>query len=97
MHTMGGCFVGFLGIYLLYYKSENTEVSLKKILQILLFVLIVGILWEVFELCFYNLLARNSFNVLDTTSDIFFDLSGGILAILYYSKQILLNVQNKVE
>ena len=58
--------------------------------------LIVGIGWEVYEILVNTLMAENLFNYLDTISDISFDLSGGLFAILYFLRRIIFNEENKV-
>jgi hypothetical protein len=88
MHFLGGFFIGLGLIWLLSYKDLNLELSFKLILKIILGVLIIGVLWEVFEILVNNMLAQNPFNTLDTISDIFFDLTGGTFAILYFFKRI---------
>jgi hypothetical protein len=74
MHFLGGFFLGFFVVYVF---------SLKDVYKIFLYILIIGIGWEVFELIFNNIIAGQPFIVLDTFSDICFDLSGGLSAILY--------------
>lgn len=87
MHFLGGFWIGLACIYLFPPKDSSTT-SILKILFLLLF---VGVGWEVFELLFNNYVAQNPFNTLDTISDIFFDLSGGAFAILYFFKRIKIN------
>ncbi|MFH1200916.1 MAG: hypothetical protein V1484_01120 [bacterium] len=88
MHFLGGFCVGLFLIWLLSYKNSSLEINLKLICRIFLGVLIIGILWELYEILFYNILAQNPFNILDITHDIFFDLSGGLCAILYLWKKL---------
>lgn len=78
MHFTGGFFLGLLGVYL-FSLEEYTVISLYKIF---LFVLAVGIGWEVFEIL-VNEISHGPFYILDTISDVFFDVSGGLSAILY--------------
>ncbi len=78
MHFLGGFFLGMLGIYILSLKDFN----FSEFLKIFLFVLVIGIGWEVFEVL-VNQISHNPFYILDTISDIFFDVSGGLSAILY--------------
>ncbi len=87
MHFLGGVFVALLGIYLL--LPNVTQFSNKEIFKILLFVLIVGVGWEVFEILVDKNISQNPFNILDTSSDIFFDLSGGLLALLILKRRSL--------
>ncbi|MFA5778111.1 MAG: hypothetical protein WC870_01300 [Candidatus Paceibacterota bacterium] len=85
MHFLGGFWLGLA--FLWFLLEENLSFAL--ILKIILGVLFVGILWEIFELLFNNIVAQNPFNILDTSSDLFFDISGGLCAILYiWRKQL---------
>lgn len=86
MHFWGGLCVGFTLMWLLFNK--NPDLSFKFILKISLGVLVIGGLWEIFEILFNNIIAQNKFNALDSISDVFFDLSGGLCAILYLWKKL---------
>lgn len=82
MHFLGGMWVGFLAIYLfLSFLQEKSPV--KSIVTIMVFVLFIGIGWEIFEILIDKLLTFNLLNLLDSISDIFFDLAGGLSAVLY--------------
>ncbi len=85
MHFLGGLWLGFIFLYIFFVK----EYSLKTFFSILFLVLVVGIGWEVFEVIVNKTTVQDSFNYLDTLSDIFFDLSGGACAIFYYFKRIM--------
>ena len=85
MHFLGGFWIGLLFFYLFPLK-EN--ISCKLCLKTLFFVLLIGVGWEVFELLINDVIAQNSFDLLDTVSDLFFDLSGGLCAILYIWKKL---------
>lgn len=90
MHFLGGFWLGLASIYLFSIK-EN---SLKSILKILFIVLLIGIGWEVFEIYIDKFITQNSFDFLDTISDLLFDLLGGLSAILYFKKRIILLEEN---
>jgi hypothetical protein len=92
MHFCGGFFISLLLFWLLKVK----EVSLKSILKIILGVLIIGVLWEFFEIMVNKTIAQNPFNFLDTISDIFFDLAGGSMASIYFLKRIFIKNENKL-
>ncbi len=92
MHTFGGMWLGFAAQYL--YKVR--DLSTHTILKVLLGVLFVGVGWEVFEIIFNNIIAGSAFNTLDTCSDVFFDLTGGCLALLYVYRRGMLVNENKV-
>lgn len=79
MHFIGGFWVG---LFTLYLSAEET-ISSRLIFKILLSVFLVGIGWEIYEALVDKVVAQNSLNVLDTSSDLFFDLLGGLYAILY--------------
>ena len=79
MHFLGGFWIGLAFFYI--FSPQN--ISGKLIFKILLLVLCIGIGWEVYEILVNDILAQNPFNFLDTLSDIFFDLFGGLCAMLY--------------
>ena len=92
MHTLGGVWVAFILLWVFPIKSQSKNYFLK----IALGILFVGLSWEVFEFIFNNLIAGNPFDVLDTLSDIFFDMAGGVLTLFYFSKRIMLKSTSAV-
>ena len=92
MHFLGGIWLGLVFIWLFWGKEFN----LKLFLKIILGVLLISVLWEIFEIIFNNILAGDPFNFLDTTSDVFCDLAGGTFAIFYFSKRIMFKEKNKI-
>lgn len=85
MHFLGGFWLGLALFYLFF--TEN--ISKIFIFKIILGVLIIGAFWEGYEILVNNNFAQIPFNLLDTLSDIFFDLTGGLCAILYiWEKQL---------
>lgn len=95
MHFLGGAWVALAYFYIFPFKEKNITTSC--ILRVLCAVFLVGLGWEFFEFFVDNGIAHNIFNLLDTSSDLFFDLSGGILALLYFSKRIMFLSADKVE
>ena len=93
VHFLGGFWIGLLFFYV--FKQEIISFSL--ILKILFLVFIIGLGWEAYEAVVNEVFARNIFNVVDSISDVFFDLAGGSLAILYFFKGIMTERLNKVE
>ena len=93
MHTLGGIWLGLAFLYI--FPPEND--SLKIVFKILALVFLVGVAWELYEILFYNIFAGNPFNTLDTISDVFFDLSGGSIAILYFFKRIMFTKESEVQ
>ena len=83
LHFFGGFWVGLFFIYVFYIRKQ----ILKPFFHIIIFVLLIGILWELFEFYANNYIGKSPFDIIDTLSDIFFDLSGGLCAILYLWKK----------
>jgi hypothetical protein len=86
MHFLGGFWAGLIILYF----SFHQELNLKFILKILLSVFLAGFLWEMFEILVDKTISQNPFNVLDTLSDLFFDLGGGGASIFYVYRKIIL-------
>ncbi|MEK7113605.1 MAG: hypothetical protein AAB873_02130 [Patescibacteria group bacterium] len=86
MHFMGGFWVGLFAFWL--FKLEN--VSRSSIAKVIIFVLSVGLLWEVFEIVVNELTAENPLDVVDIISDLIFDTAGGLVSVYYFSKRILM-------
>jgi hypothetical protein len=85
MHFLGGFWVGISSIWLLFvllFVKGKPATSKNVLLFSLLSVLLVGILWEVFEFFTWNTFDEPNFFT-DTSADIFFDLIGGFVASLY--------------
>jgi len=87
MHFLGGFWLGLALIWLFSVK----ELSFKIIFKIILGVFFIGILWELFEISIDKTITQNPFNILDTVSDMCFDLAGGGLSIIYFFKRIVYN------
>jgi len=83
MHFLGGFWLGLAILW--FFKIK--EISSVLILKIILGVLFIGILWEFFEVIVNNYTTQNLFNLLDTLSDLSFDVSGGMFAMLYFFKK----------
>lgn len=85
MHFLGGLSAMYLICYVFYTKVQLY--TKLPIFYLLLGVLVIGLGWEVFEYIFLNLYAGQPFSFSDSLSDIFFDLAGGSLGILYISRK----------
>jgi len=88
MHFLGGLFIGLGCIWFLFHKELPLELSWKLVLKVFLSVLLIGVLWELFEIVFYQIIAQSPFHALDTIHDIFFDLAGGVFAIIFFFKKL---------
>jgi len=93
MHFLGGFWLVLIYVYLF----DSKQASILTLIKIVLWVLIIGVLWEFFELYFVNYVAENPFDLPDTISDLFFDLFGGSLAFLYCMKRIMLSNESGVQ
>jgi hypothetical protein len=80
MHFLGGFWVALAGFYVFSPK-------INSIFNLLFFVLLVGLGWEFYEILVNDVIAQNPFDYGDSLSDIFFDLFGGLCAILYLWKK----------
>jgi len=97
MHTLGGIFLGLLFVYILFRKmGDRVDWNTKTFLYGLLFVFIVGVLWEIFEFNIDTFITFKSQNILDTLSDLCFDLTGGAIAI-QYSKKYIQQIKSKIQ
>jgi VanZ family protein len=87
MHFLGGFWLGCLLLWL--FRVE--QMSLQSSFFILGGVLVVGVLWEIFEVFFHQYIAGSPFDLRDTLSDLFFDFAGGLLSLLVFSGKIMPN------
>ncbi|MFN4181548.1 MAG: hypothetical protein ACK4FA_02540 [Candidatus Paceibacteria bacterium] len=93
MHFLGGLWVGMLLIW--YIVRE--DFSLHAIGRVLLGAFIVGMAWEVLELVLNEQFIRDTYDLRDTISDLFFDLSGTFAAMFYAMLRIMNIGQNKLQ
>ncbi len=95
MHFLGGFWLGLYYVWL--FPLKESETLLSFVVKAILGVLLVGILWEIFQILVNNFIAQNPFDALDTLSDIFFDLAGGSCALIYFFKRIMFTNKNRVQ
>jgi hypothetical protein len=88
MHFLSGF---WLGLLLIWFLRTNEENMCRNMILTMVAILIIGISWEVYEFIVINHWAGYPFNFLDTTSDVFFDISGGLLATYYYMRKVWYN------
>jgi uncharacterized membrane protein YjdF len=91
MHFLSGLWVGLFFTWFFGDKVES-----KIVIKTVLFVLLVGVLWEVFEFFTKNYMGGDPFDTFDTLSDVFFDLLGAIVAVFYFLKRIMPKSANTV-
>lgn len=87
MHFLGGFWVSFAFIYFFPIKDNNKYI--KYLLKTFFVVLFIGIGWEIFEILIDKNITGDSVNILDTLSDIFFDMSGGLFASFYFFRKVI--------
>ena len=86
MHFAGGLFTALLiFVFLLRFSKFANLGNLKSILIVLFLTLIIGLLWEGYEIVF-DIIAGRKHIFIDSLSDIFFDFAGGIQACFIYMR-----------
>ncbi|MBP6060584.1 MAG: hypothetical protein KA515_01090 [Candidatus Pacebacteria bacterium] len=89
MHFSGGFWLGLVFGWFMLKIGKVFVLNFDLIWRVALWVLFIGILWELFEFYFINHVAQNPFDLIDTLSDLFFDLFGGTCATIYLWKKQL--------
>ncbi len=95
MHFSGGLwqglfFVWFFSIKDLPFLKPSLDLYDKKLgYKLIFYVLLIGLLWEIFEFYANNYIGSYPFDIIDTSSDLFFDLFGGTCATIYLWKKQL--------
>jgi len=103
LHFLGGFWQGLLFIWFFSIKDlPLLKPSLdpndpKLIYKTIFFVLLIGLLWELFEFYTNNYIVGYPFDRIDTISDLFLDLLGGVLVIIYFFKIIMPIGPNEVQ
>ena len=85
MHSLSGFWVSLFFIYVFSMKDTGNP-NFRFFFKVLVATLFVGIFWEFYEY-FLNVVSFTFFDLWDTVFDIFFDLVGGLCAILYIWKK----------
>ena len=81
MHFLGGFWLFGMGFLLLFFsKTKRPHLSIYGCAFALL--LIIGMLWELFEFSLDTLVVFQSNDLVDTVSDIGMDIAGGLVAFL---------------
>ncbi|MBY0376433.1 hypothetical protein K2P96_00455 [Patescibacteria group bacterium] len=93
MHFLGGLWVGLFFSYV-FFGTIDTK---RFIFKVIAYLFVVGVLWEIFEFATNNVIGHDPFNILDTVSDLFFDLAGGFFALFYITKKYLVISEIRVQ
>jgi hypothetical protein len=83
MHFVGGFTTLLLLAYLSYDRLQYDFLFYRKIILLILGAVLVGILWEVFEYVFNNIIAGVPWDIVDTSADIFWDTTGAVAALVF--------------
>ncbi len=97
MHFIGGIFIGFIALYILYrFKISQNKKFISTIKITILTVFVVGLFWEVYEYVVQGFTGAILANPIDSISDLFFDLAGGLYAVYIFQKQnVTIDLWNK--
>jgi hypothetical protein len=88
MHFLGGLWVALFGLWAIHTEYGSRIAKPASIVKIILFVLVVGILWEIHELYFAFTSLDDPKYAFDTSKDILLDLLGGCLGGFIYRKSL---------
>jgi hypothetical protein len=83
-HFLGGLWVGTIALYTKYFGSDSiTRVTAKisPLATSLLTVLLIGLIWEIFEYIAGVILVSPKAYVIDTSLDILMDIIGGLVSV----------------
>lgn len=88
MHFMGGLWVSLVVAWAYAFRVDINQKKFGSYVWVVIGgTLLVGIVWELYELCIdATSLADGIHYVTDTTSDIIMDIAGGIVGALYTHK-----------
>ncbi len=91
MHFLGGFFIALLSYYVFFLSGYFIKISKKFSVFVvsLIFVLVIGVLWEVFEYVIKVSTAQSNY-ILDTNLDLLMDTLGWLVAYCF-----LLKIKNK--
>jgi uncharacterized membrane protein YjdF len=89
MHFLGGFFTALIGMTLgfRFFRATYQVNPNKAILLIVLLVVIIGVGWELYELVVQNISGTRLVTALDSVSDVFFDLAGGLTALIIFVRE----------
>ena len=76
MHFLGGVSVMYLAAVSVFPRLKRGMPVAKYVRACVLLAVALGVLWEVLEFVLYRYVGGPAFDLLDTLSDLFFDLAG---------------------
>lgn len=91
LHFLAGVAVGFGGIWFA-LGNKNTLNSQEMLRSALVAIVIVGVVWEIFELVgSITSFSDGMYYITDTTSDLVLDVLGSFVAVIYTRQFIIQN------
>ncbi|KKU75754.1 MAG: hypothetical protein UY01_C0005G0021 [Candidatus Nomurabacteria bacterium GW2011_GWB1_47_6] len=103
LHLSGGFWVSLFFIWffcadgLPLFKLRSGQPGPFLTTQTLLFVLVIGVLWEIFQFLTKSRIGAEPWSAPDTISDLFINMAGCLTALFYYRKIIMLPADNNVQ
>lgn len=85
MHFLGGLWVGSTALWFVFWRKKMAHRYGAAYAVALIAVVVVGGLWEVFEFSIDTLTFSSQNSVVDTASDLFFDILGGGAAATFFN------------
>lgn len=90
VHFLGGVWIGGMALLIFFLGKSDTKLlktSSAYILSVVA-VLVIGVLWEVFEFSLDTFIIFQTNDISDTISDIGADIAGGVFASLYIVRKL---------
>ncbi|MBP6856284.1 MAG: hypothetical protein KBC42_01925 [Candidatus Pacebacteria bacterium] len=87
MHTLGGMWIALTSLFVYKYRRTTYDdiTNPKKLFFVaLICVIIIGLLWEIFEFGMETVGTLDLANPIDSISDLCFDLVGGVVGTMYF-------------
>lgn len=81
MHILGG--LGFATLFVSLLNYQKKEITFKKLI---ISVLVIGIIWEIYEYSMYYFLGRDWGGMVDTIKDLINDFIGGTIIYSFIKK-----------
>lgn len=83
MHFVGGVFLGLITLAMYLRAKKGEAVSTHGFVLVVAMTLLFGIGWEIFEFGIDTFITFSQHNLLDTVSDVCFDLAGACAVFVY--------------
>jgi len=90
MHIIGGFWSGLIIVLIFFKRFKNKGLTNNKrsIIFFLAGIFFIGILWELYEYFIELFIRFDIANLVDSISDLFFDLAGGVILIIGLKNKI---------